>query len=714
MKNRLFYVILLYLTGSVSPAFGERFDPWGLLLSWQRDPATTMVVQWMEHGEALPVAPGEREANVGFSIGRVSGGSLAEVHDALEGQGFAIGFLASSKRQRFSDFSGSAKMGWNSEGLVVAFTVLDKERRVPKEIAKPWTGSSVELVLAGDENAQNITRLAIIPCGKGGLARCYLLTPEGEQELHHVKLDLQARSKGYILTALIPWSCLPGFSADIGRELRAQFYLNTVGNGGAKRLAWYPADVSGVNARLTHRLLLAEASSAPYRLAAEVKRLNGGLVCEVFAALEEAGEVVEVRGAPGVEVAGVLKADQTMHLARVELTLPAVEQGFRPGVVEVKLGEDHLQVAPVLASEDYATPEKVTMLYRPKTGGGEERREVNARRLQSWPGVFLRRVELSGLAPDTVYDLSLEGKTGGFSFRTMPASLTRPVRIAIGGDTMHRRKWLEETNRVVMQHDPDFILWGGDLADTNARQELLYRWEDWFSGIKETLVTADGRVVPVVVAIGNHDVMSGYCEKHEGYEATDAWRARLAPQFYELFPFPGQPGYAALDFGHYLSLIVLDSGHTNPIAGAQTVWLESALKARAKVPHVLPIYHVPAYPSVKDYDGKYETRVRQAWPPLFDRYAVRTAFENHNHAYKRTHPIAGGEVKEGGTVYFGDGGWGITPRQVHPASSTWYLAQAIASRYALILTLEGGKQHFTTINDGGEVIDELMLPERHP
>ncbi|MFP4171317.1 MAG: hypothetical protein ACLFV4_00245 [Candidatus Hydrogenedentota bacterium] len=76
---------------------------------------------------------------------------------------------------------------------------------------------------------------------------------------------------------------------------------------------------------------------------------------------------------------------------------------------------------------------------------------------------------------------------------------------------------------------------------------------------------------------------------------------------------------------------------------------------RDSVPHVFPNYHVPAYPSHRSYDGGVQTQVRENWVPLFEGNNVQVAFENHDHAYKRTYPIRDGEISSGGIVYLGDG-----------------------------------------------------------
>jgi len=51
--------------------------------------------------------------------------------------------------------------------------------------------------------------------------------------------------------------------------------------------------------------------------------------------------------------------------------------------------------------------------------------------------------------------------------------------------------------------------------------------------------------------------------------------------------------FATLDFGDYLSLVLLDSGHVAPIGGEQADWLDSALGERAERPHVFAVNHVP-------------------------------------------------------------------------------------------------------------------------
>jgi len=245
------------------------------------------------------------------------------------------------------------------------------------------------------------------------------------------------------------------------------------------------------------------------------------------------------------------------------------------------------------------------------------------------------------------------------------------------------------------------------MAYENGLADNIQRIYDWFDAYKNTLVTEDNRIIPCIVAAGNHEVVGGYYSKHEGYEQNNEFRRRIAPYFYGLFAFPGQPGYNVLDFGKYLSLIILDTEHSNPIEGVQTEWLKRTFESRQDVMHKIPIYHVPAYPSVRDYNGTTQTMVRDAWTPIFEKNGVRIAFENHDHAYKRTFPVKDQQIDQSGIVYVGDGSWGVAEREVHSLDSAWYLKKVQSVKAFTLLTLEGSQFSLISVDENGNVIDSF-------
>ncbi len=350
-------------------------------------------------------------------------------------------------------------------------------------------------------------------------------------------------------------------------------------------------------------------------------------------------------------------------------------------------------------------------------GGGD----LSVVEAASEPMVFSDRIvhtaEITGLEPESERRFRVSHAVEGipspfYKFRTMPETAYRPIRMVVGGDVMHREEWMAQVNREAMRFDPDFIAWGGDLAYSDGREDRVEREYVFFRVMRDTLIAEDGRVVPVLMGIGNHEIRGGYYWGHdrgrEAYEDTDAFREDIAPYYYNLFAFPGHPGYGYLDFGDYMSLVFLDTDHSGPVEGTQTEWLEGVLAERDGIPHLFPVYHVPSYPSVRSIDGAVSRRIREHWHPLFERYGVRVAFENHDHAYKRTVPIRGEVEHEDGIVYIGDGAWGVGERVVHDARETWYLERSESIRHLILVTIQDESQDFKMINREGQLIDHYI------
>lgn len=326
----------------------------------------------------------------------------------------------------------------------------------------------------------------------------------------------------------------------------------------------------------------------------------------------------------------------------------------------------------------------------------------------------IHRVELTGLAPATAYRFRFGKDSKAYVFRTMPADLSNPVRFVTGGD-LSIGETFRRTNRVAMRYEPDFIVWGGDLAYANSDPEHVDRWYDWFAGIKETLIDEHGRVVPILVAIGNHEVFGTRRLIREGSAESPEEAERLAQAqwglgngiagfFFDLFAMPGRPSYNLVDFGDYMTVFLLDSNHISAVAGEQSAWLAEQLAARQNVPHVFPIYHIPAYPSHRSFDGSTSALIRRHWIPLFERYGIRLAFENHDHTYKRTHPIREGKISEDGIVYLGDGAWGVGTRSGENFNA-WYIARGESKRHAIAVTLHGTQVEVVMVDEDGEVFD---------
>jgi hypothetical protein len=262
--------------------------------------------------------------------------------------------------------------------------------------------------------------------------------------------------------------------------------------------------------------------------------------------------------------------------------------------------------------------------------------------------------------------------------------------------------------RVAAGRDPEFALLGGDIAYVNNEPKAHGRWFDFFRIWGETMITADSRIIPIVPAIGNHEVHGDTFEIRGGAPNRGVSPDR-ALFFYSLFGFPGRPGYNVLDAGNYLSLIALDSYHTNPVPGAQTEWLKGVLERRRQVPFIVPFYHVPAFPSHRSFAGVTSVAIRANWVPLFDAAGVRFAFENHDHTYKVTHPLRGGVRDPAGTRYLGDGAWAVGVRETTPLEKAPYLERAHSKNHVFVVTLHPGRADFQAIDPKGEVFDTFTI-----
>ena len=334
--------------------------------------------------------------------------------------------------------------------------------------------------------------------------------------------------------------------------------------------------------------------------------------------------------------------------------------------------------------------------------------------------LYIHRVVLEKLKADTVYHFRIQPSKEIYTFRTLPAEMERPITFVVGGDIFHDTiDYVRKMNRVAAAQNPDFAMLGGDIAYTSSKITFLFdklfdwseeilaklrlrqsrsaRWMEWLRAWSADMVTKDGRKIPMLTTIGNHDVDGGYDQTKEE-----------ARTFYLLFVGESPTVYRTVDIGKDISIFALDSGHTAPVEGPQKTWLYESLRERKDVPNKFAIYHVPAYPSARSFTNKYSKVVRNHWVPLFEAFGVRTAFEHHDHAYKRTVPIRNGKEDPQGVMYMGDGAWGVkNPRK--PKKKLWYLAESAQKRNVIHVQVEKDKIGYTAIDEDNKILDQVGL-----
>ena len=313
------------------------------------------------------------------------------------------------------------------------------------------------------------------------------------------------------------------------------------------------------------------------------------------------------------------------------------------------------------------------------------------------------RAELTRLAPGTDYIFRIGKQSPTYRFRTMPARATDTIHFISGGDCGVNAHTIANNIQAARQ-DPMFAVIGGDLGYDNGKSVEISL--AFLRNYSRHMVGRDGRLIPMIACIGNHEVEGGYRKP----------RAK-APFFYALFDglYP-ESGYASLDFGDYLSLVLLDTNHTTPIAGAQADWLEKTLRARKDHPNVLVVNHVPAYPSyrnpegVKGKEGTGEGN-RKHWVPLFEKYRVPLVLEHHDHTFKRTKQLLDGLAHENGVLYLGDGSWGRLRNPKKPDKLT-YLAASSRDYHLSLHRIQGTERFHLALDEHGRVMDVCRTGQR--
>lgn len=304
---------------------------------------------------------------------------------------------------------------------------------------------------------------------------------------------------------------------------------------------------------------------------------------------------------------------------------------------------------------------------------------------------LVHRCEITGLKPGSEYKFQVGSSSKEFRFQTMPAKATSEFRFITGGDAGTGSAAVT-SNKLAAKQDPYFVAIGGDLAYDNGRApDTFHRF---LQNYHATMVDTRGRLIPMVSTLGNHEVNGGYNQPRDR-------AGSYLSVFDALFE---ETSYGVLDFGDYLSLLLLDTGHLTKVAGEQTSWLERTLADRKDHPHLFAMYHVPAYPSFRDPKNTGEDQ-RKLWCPLFERYGVNTVLEHHDHTFKRSHPILDGVVDEKrGVLYIGDGSWGKI-RAPKPPEERPYLAKTAEIYHITVHELQGDRRIHAALDADGRIAD---------
>mgnify|MGYP000692789143 CR=1 FL=1 len=391
-------------------------------------------------------------------------------------------------------------------------------------------------------------------------------------------------------------------------------------------------------------------------------------------------------------------------------------------------------------------------------------------------------VILTGLEPGRTYYFvcgSPEGWSKEYSFRTI--GLEQHVRFVFGGDSRIGAPVSSEIEGPVFPdariavsdaaaaEDPDFVLFCGDMVMHGYNERL---WHLWLDDVAGHLVTDEGRIIPIVPAIGNHDLA------YLAYYENGSWMDMTDYDYYRgIFALPGNELWYTLDFPNIRLIVLCAAGGTGfsepgrsfaerveDEAKAQVGFLREQLRT-ATQKWVITAQHVSITGGYGLKPGDSGWGMIYHWVPVFEESLTNPDLApmvlnlaSHSHHYVRTWPIAHLELPPDfvdfdyslppwdpkalwpngppiveltrdsmkGVTYITNGVWGAPTEWMEKDSwiriYPWFAAAYSRPGYCLIEDTPDGQLHVQFKHAGvvwswyglPQVYDEFMLPYTAP
>jgi hypothetical protein len=308
---------------------------------------------------------------------------------------------------------------------------------------------------------------------------------------------------------------------------------------------------------------------------------------------------------------------------------------------------------------------------------------------------------VTSLTPNTTYYFVVEyqKKSAERSFRTLPA--TGPVTFVQGGDM-----GVSDNSRIMNERggevDPAFAMVGGDIAYENGMKSCYRRWDDWLADWETYMIDSAGNQIQMMFSLGNHE--------------GGGWgvgRSQI-PYWFDLFPQNGdgelskRSPYHSHRISDHTFIMILDSGIDVPSNDpGQLQFIRDSFVKFSGYRNSFAMYHAPLYPGFRPFDTLQSVDERTHWLPIFDEYNLTCGFENHDHIYKRSKRLRNGVETADGTLYVGDGTWGVT---IRPSSELrWYMDAVHNENFVLKVVASSTSVNITSIGIKGEVFDSCDL-----
>ena len=277
--------------------------------------------------------------------------------------------------------------------------------------------------------------------------------------------------------------------------------------------------------------------------------------------------------------------------------------------------------------------------------GTPRRLAARSTRLEADTGAgYQHRVDVDGLAPDTLYAFRVQGANGWWSpwrqLRTAGVA-GQPLEFLYFADTQNKNA--SHSTRAILEalrHAPRarLALFTGDQVSGGDGEDDS-EWGEWFDAVDP--VTATMLVAPVA---GNH-------EYGKEFEDTPQERRVLGAHWPHVYALPdnGAPGAEATSYWfdmHDARFVVLDGTSALDLgtAAAQAGWLDRVLSDDPPEWLVVAI-HQPMFSPRQDRDN---VLLREQVLPVLERHRVDLVLQGHDHVYGRR----GGLVEGQGTPQY--------------------------------------------------------------
>lgn len=297
------------------------------------------------------------------------------------------------------------------------------------------------------------------------------------------------------------------------------------------------------------------------------------------------------------------------------------------------------------------------------------------------------------LKPNTLYAYRVGSGnvwSSWYQFRTAQTS-PAPFSFIYFGDAQNNllALWARAIRAAVLDAPKaQFLLHAGDLINrANADAE----WQEWFNS--GAWIHAQ---IPCIPTPGNHE----YFRDGDGNrQLSTLWR----PHF--TLPANGPPGLEeTVYYIDYQGARIISLNSSERVQ-EQTPWLENILKNNPNR-WTFVTFHHPVFSASQNRDNK---TLREAWKPLFDKYAVDMVLTGHDHTYGRGHNIGEGvnvrDVNKGTVYVVSVSG----PKMYKLREDRWMERAAENTQLYQVISVDGDKLTYRAMTVTGELYDAFEL-----